>query len=169
MQAESLGDILARVKAGRRAPRAEHDLPQDAPAPASITKTCSICRGLGWLSPAYVGPADRLSAQITPCSCQAAATSADRLKRLRSYSNLGTLSRYTFESLDHQRIVDATDASLFLNAFTEAVTFTDNPRGWLVLTGPPTTGKTHLAASIVNALIERDREVLYMSLPDSAG
>ena len=166
MQAESLGDILARVKAGRGAPRAEQDLPQDAPTPTSITKTCSICRGLGWLSPDYVRPADRLLAQITPCSCQAAATSADRLRRLRSYSNLGTLSRYTFESLDHQRIGDATDASLFLNAFTQAVAFTDKPRGWLVLTGPPTTGKTHLAASIVNALIERDREVLYMSLPD---
>ena len=166
MQAEPLGDILERIRARRATLSIERGDPQDAGEPAASTDTCSVCRGLGWTMPGNVEVTDPSFAKPSPCPCQADSLSSNRLKRLRSYSNLGSLSRYTFESLDHQRIIDAADADLFLNAFREAMSFSDNPDGWLVLTGPPTTGKTHLAASIANALIERDREVLYMSLPD---
>ena len=160
MQAEPLGDILERIKARRLALPNDRKIPQESAAP-----TCSTCRGIGWLVPSGFAPVASEEKPV-PCPTCAPASASGRLQRLRSYSNLGNLSRYTFETLDHQRIDDSADAQLFLNSFKEAMSFSKNPDGWLVLTGPPTTGKTHLAASIVNALIERDHEVLYISLPD---
>lgn len=42
-----------------------------------------------------------------------------------------------------------------------AVEWADDPVGWLVLLGPPGTGKTHLVSAITNRLIERGQRPSY--------
>ena len=161
MQAESLGDVLQRIKANRVTTQ-PYDSPPKEQEPAG--QACVTCSGRGWYT--YDVPvSDPRFAQLVACECQSASASGDRLRRLRAYSNLGNLSRYTFESLDPDRS-PAGSAQTFLDALRKSLAFSENPQGWLVLAGPPATGKTHLAAAIVNALIEQGREVLYISVPD---
>jgi DNA replication protein DnaC len=51
-------------------------------------------------------------------------------------------------------------------AVEEARSFADRPEGWLVLRGGFGCGKTHLAAAIANACIERAQPVLFQTVPD---
>ena len=44
--------------------------------------------------------------------------------------------------------------------------FAENPEGWLVLEGASGSGKTHLAAAIVNAIIDRGSPAKYISALD---
>ena len=75
-------------------------------------------------------------------------------KRLLAHSNLGYLHRYSFENLDERgRGETPSDSELFLTAFSKASDFSVSPSGWLTITGPHGSGKTHLAASIANKCI----------------
>lgn len=61
------------------------------------------------------------------------------------------------------------DADLFKAAVEATKGFSENPEGWLVLVGTTGSGKTHLAAAIVNEIVERGEPAKYVSalgLPD---
>ena len=74
--------------------------------------------------------------------------------RLLAHSNLGYLHRYSFENLNETgRGETSVDSELFLNAFSKASDFAMSPSGWLTITGPHGSGKTHLAAAIANKCI----------------
>jgi len=79
-----------------------------------------------------------------------------RRSRLERISNLGALTRFTFEALDGE----STTAAAQVRAYA------DDPDGWLVLKGPSGSGKTHLAAAIANERIDRGEPVLFMFTPD---
>jgi DNA replication protein DnaC len=51
-------------------------------------------------------------------------------------------------------------------AYEEARTYAGRPEGWLLLRGGYGCGKTHLAAAIANACIDRGQPVLFMTIPD---
>ncbi len=51
-------------------------------------------------------------------------------------------------------------------AVKAATTFAAKPRGWLVLTGPYGSGKTHLAAAIANSLANGGTPPLFIMIPD---
>ncbi len=51
-------------------------------------------------------------------------------------------------------------------AFEVARDFAESPENWLVLIGPAGSGKTHLAAAVVNRLIESRRSVCAASVPE---
>jgi DNA replication protein DnaC len=51
-------------------------------------------------------------------------------------------------------------------AYDEAREFARNPEGWLVLKGSYGCGKTHLAAAIANACVQRGEPVLFITVPD---
>ncbi len=167
MTAESLSSILRRIRAQREARSQAGE--QDAPPAATRTEeeSCAECRGQGFLA---VGRTDRGPYQqpkYVPCKCQKERFEAELVQRLQLYSNLGHLSRFTFASLSDDRVYGC-EANLltFADACRAAATFAENPEGWLVFTGPPGSGKTHLAASIANYLIEARQLVLFMSVPD---
>ena len=165
MTGESLGSILRRIKAQRETEGAEpvHRPVTEAPDQPQ-TSSCTACNGRGWLTPSVpVGHTDFGKTQ--PCVCQQQRLEDDRIRRLRLYSNLGHMVRFTFESIDEER-VDPANADLFRIALEAALAYAQTPSGWLVFEGPPGSGKTHLAASIANQLITYGRPVLFVSASD---
>ena len=114
---------------------------------------CKICAGKGWLTPNVpTGHPDFGS--IKACSCREEMREGEITKRLLAHSNLGYLHRYSFENLDEVGHGEtSTDSELFLTAFRKASDFSVSPSGWLTITGPHGSGKTHLAASIANKCI----------------
>ena len=116
---------------------------------------CPICNGAGWVSKRVpVGHPD--FGEAFPCRCQQQKDPGQRSDALNRYSNLGALRRTTFETTNpHGLLPDANGRQLFGEAITAAVSFAENPQGWLVFTGPSGSGKTHLAVAAANRCIDR--------------
>ncbi len=89
------------------------------------------------------------------------------MRDLRSSSNLGLLARMTFDTF----VADGHGLNQELRenlrrAYSRCLAYAQNPRGWLILKGSYGCGKTHLAAAIANALVERGQAVLFVIVPD---
>ncbi len=116
---------------------------------------CDRCGGAGFVRRARELEDPRFG-RAEPCSCILDETGEVRRSRLERISNLGALTRFTFDALQG----DATAAAARVRAYA------DDPDGWLVLKGPSGSGKTHLAAAIANERIARGEPVLFMFTPD---
>jgi DNA replication protein DnaC len=91
----------------------------------------------------------------------------DRESRLRLYSNLGALSRFTFDNMVPQgRSGTPVSREQFHKAYEASRKFVENPTGWLILVGPSGSGKTHLAAAIANERIKLGQPVIFQTVPD---
>lgn len=165
MAGESLGSILRRIKAQRETDGAKPAQLSASEAPAQPHESaCSICNDRGWLTPSVpVGHPD--FSRFQPCTCQQEVLQSDRLRRLRLYSNLGQMVRFTFEAIEEDK-VDPDNTDLFRVALDAALAYAQTPSGWLVFDGPPGSGKTHLAASIANRLIASGFPALFVSASD---
>ncbi len=164
MSAESLKEILERIRsqaAEWRTTFGDTAIPDSSPIKEP---SCSICKDKGIFT--YPVPVDDpLFGKYATCKCRQDFLAADRVRRLRVYSNLGHLTRYTFDTLDPGR-VRVEDAAFFRTALLAAGEYAAEPAGWLVLTGPPGSGKTHLAAAIANMLVSKGSIVLFVSASD---
>lgn len=127
---------------------------------------CPICNGKGWLRRRVpVGHPE--FGDLVPCGCLDAESQENKLGRLLQYSNLGPLDRIRFSDTNTEgRSSDSESKCMFTAAFQAAEEFAENPNGWLVLTGPSASGKTHLAAAIANRCIDRGQTVFFMFVPD---
>ncbi len=164
---ENLGDILKRMRENRSingdvADSGNGSIPTDE----AEEDVCPVCDGRLWLAvDAPVGHAD--FGKVEPCQCQAEIDLGERATRLRRYSNLGPLSRLTFGSADPEGMAgDPESKRLYRIAYEAALAYAEQPLGWLVLTGPHGSGKTHLAAAISNHCIEQGRPVFFVHVPD---
>ena len=99
-----------------------------------------------------------------PCDCVLDEAHDVRRSRLERISNLGALTRFTFATLTRKGGDDEHEAAD--RAREAALTFADDPKGWLVFSGPSGSGKTHLAAAIANRRIEAGYPALFMVVPD---
>jgi len=83
-------------------------------------------------------------------------------------STLALHSRQTFGnfSLRENEKIPAQDLQDLKKAFKTAREFAERPRGWLLLTGPYGSGKTHLAAAIGNYQAGMGFPPLMVSVPD---
>ena len=75
----------------------------------------------------------------------------------------------TFDVLIPEGRTGRVDEELFKAATAAAQEFAEEPQGWLVLEGSTGSGKTHLAAAIVNSIIGRGSPAKYVSaleIPD---
>lgn len=134
---------------------------EDRQAPA-----CGICGDFGWVR-VQVPVGHPYFGKAIPCRCQERADDPSRLERLQRYSNMGLLTRLTFDAtLPDGRGVNPDDRALFRIAFNAAASYAEEPQGWLVLTGHSGAGKTHLAAAIANRVMERGRPVFFVFVPD---
>ena len=162
---ENLGDILKRLGTTRSV--SQDDLPPDLlEGSENGSGDCEVCGGRGWFTPDVpAGHAD--FGQVVTCQCQRDQLARERSARLLRYSNLGHLTRFTFETLSPDgRTEDAEDIRVFREAYETTTRFAEQPEGWLVITGPHGSGKTHLAAAVANHCIETGKAVFFVHAPD---
>ena len=105
--------------------------------------------------------------QAIPCECVREEGRRQRMERLLRYSRLGALDRLTFSTLvERGRSGRPETQERYAVAVQAARRFAEQPEGWLVLTGVPGCGKTHVGAAIANRVIERGHPALFLSVAD---
>lgn len=135
--------------------------------PSAVVKrpTCSVCGDRRWI--AQVPTARGTAPTLVPCICQNAGR--DQVSRLNVYAALGNLSDRTFESLKPRGRRGKVDPESFGDAVRAAESFANDPSGWLVISGPVGSGKSHLAAAITNQIASSGKPAKYVSamqIPD---
>jgi DNA replication protein DnaC len=131
-----------------------------------MEEVCPICKGLGYLR-LNVPPGHPDFGQLVPCTCRLTRLAERRVAALRTLGDLGVLCRLTFETFNPEGHSLPPDKQANLRwAYEEARSFAEKPEGWLVLKGGYGCGKTHLAAAIANACVERGQPVLFITVPD---
>ncbi|MFC1950095.1 ATP-binding protein [Chloroflexota bacterium] len=132
----------------------------------SSNSGCPICKGAGFVHPLLPSGKPDFG-QVIPCSCTQQELDKGRHTHLLRYSNLGSLTRFTFDNLLPQgRSGNPINQEQFNRACEAARTFAAEPKGWLILSGPSSCGKTHLAAAITNKRVSQGQPALFISTPD---
>ena len=128
--------------------------------------TCPICKGAGFVHPVLdSGQLD--FSQAVPCRCNKEKLQKEKLGYLEKHSNLGFLSRLTFDNLSPKgKRNDAISQEHFAHVYQVAKAFADNPQGWLVLFGPSGCGKTHLACAMANYRLSLGQVAFYIGIAD---
>ena len=104
---------------------------------------------------------------MAPCQCTEKEFEKEHLVRLERYSNLGPLTRLTFDNLlPRGRSSDPQNQERFHQCYQAAQAFAEKPGGWLVLSGPSGCGKTHMAAAIANYRLKGGYPVFFVIVPD---
>jgi DNA replication protein DnaC len=161
-----IGDVLGSFNRPEDGP----NRPPSRAAARAITpgdsEVCPICKGKGFL--VYdVPPGHPDFSKVLPCRCTQARMAQERAQNLRSVSNLGQLSRMTFDNFipgganfpEHIRFT-------LQQAYELALGFARQPNGWLVLLGGYGCGKTHLAAAIANQQLVLGNPVMFVVVTD---
>lgn len=126
---------------------------------------CPVCDDARWLNvDAPIGSPE--FGTVVPCECQERVWGAHTTRRLRDYSDLGPLERMTFEAMEPTGREGFVDPPSFRRARDAAQTYSHDPMGWLIISGPSGTGKTHMAAAIANRLVADGKPAKFVSVPD---
>ncbi len=138
----------------------------DAARDREAASICPICDGAR-----FVRVTDDLSSpdfgNAMPCECVRSEDDRTRRDRLVRYSQLGALQRFTFDTLLREGRSSQREAQeRYAQAVDVAERYAADPRGWLVLTGVPGSGKTHIAAAIANHTIDRGDPALFLGVAD---
>jgi DNA replication protein DnaC len=90
-----------------------------------------------------------------------------RLQDLRRASNLGLLTRMTFDNFvpEGHGLAPRVQSNL-REAYKRTLAYAQQPQGWLILKGHYGCGKTHLAAAIANYQVQHALPVLFVVVPD---
>ena len=151
--------------------RHSHVAPDSAgavePPPAQIDPdVCQECGGVGFVR-REVPMTDPAFGKAIQCRCVGTESLQGRQDRLQKYSNLGPLTRLTFNNLIARgRSADPRDQARFQRCVEDAESFAKDPQGWLVLIGSSGCGKTHIAAAIANRCLELGTPALFVVMPD---
>jgi DNA replication protein DnaC len=105
--------------------------------------------------------------RVVVCRCSKKDLTRQHFARLQKYSNLGSLTKLTFENIVPEgRSGDPENRHKFTAAFNEARKFAEKPEGWLILIGPAGSGKTHIAAAIANERINKGFSAFFITTAD---
>jgi len=132
----------------------------------SPNSSCPICKGAGFVHlPLPSGKPD--FSRVVACRCTQQELDKGRQTHLLRYSNLGSLTRFTFDNiLPKGRSGNPLNQEQFYRVYEVAKAFTTEPKGWLILVGPSGCGKTHLAAAIANERVSQGQPAFFISTPD---
>lgn len=130
------------------------------------SEVCPLCDGAGFLRRDV--PLEHPDfGRLVSCQCREREAETGRLAILQRYSNLGPLTRLSFENLLPQgRSSDPANQERFKTALAACRAYAEDPRGWLVLSGITGCGKTHLAAAIANRRLGRGHPAFFIVVPD---
>lgn len=127
---------------------------------------CPHCGGIGYMREEV--PVDHPNfGKLFACSCRLEEIEAAQKNRQLEISSLGPLASKTFESFHAEGHASQPGRYPSLRrAFDEARKYAEAPDGWLILHGGYGCGKTHLAAAIANAALQRGTPVIFVTAPD---
>ena len=127
---------------------------------------CPICKGAGFVYPLLDSSKPDFS-QVVPCQCRESDLRRKKLGYLEKYSNLGPLSRFTFDNLSPKgKGKDVISRENFTRAYQAAKNFAEHPMGWLIFLGPCGCGKTHLSCAIAQRRLSLGQPAFYIGVPD---
>jgi DNA replication protein DnaC len=131
---------------------------------------CPICGGIGFLR-LDVPLGHQKFGRLEPCECRSGEVAQNARQRLYELSNLDRLSHLTFENFrasgnPKAEFITPQEVSSLQEAMLAAEEFTNRIQGWLLLEGAYGCGKTHLAAAIANAAVQRGVPTLFITVPD---
>jgi DNA replication protein DnaC len=156
---------LEQLLRERRQP-ATTGLTRRSSAAPEAAEVCPLCAGARFVR-VTADPDSPDFGRPIPCECVTREDGRERQARLLRYSRLGALARFTFDTLLPRGRGTRRDAQeRYALAVEAARRYADAPEGWLVLTGVPGCGKTHLAAAVANRAIERGTPALFLSVAD---
>ena len=127
---------------------------------------CPLCQGMGYVR--LDVPVDHPDfGKLFPCTCRAREIQAQRSESLKLSSNIATLERFTFKTFhpEGHGLPDELQTNL-RRAYETALDYARHPEGWLLLRGGYGCGKTHLAAAIANATLDKGLPVIFVTVPD---
>jgi DNA replication protein DnaC len=165
---ESLGDILKKRATGKSTSGASTDtwLKGELEKDSSPDSTCPICKGAGFIHPLSASGQPDFS-RVVPCQCSRQGLKKEKLSQLQQFSNLGALSRLSFDNLiPTGKYEDTASQQNFTRAYEAVKAFADEPKGWLILVGPNGCGKTHLACAIANYRLNLGQPAFYIGAAD---
>jgi DNA replication protein DnaC len=132
-----------------------------AALPVDITPlppgACPICHGAGYLRH-NVPVGHPLFGRAVPCRCKEEEMERRRRDDLWRLSSLDAFQEMTFTTFN-PKITGTREA------WDVARRYAEDPDGWLVLSGPCGSGKTHLAAAIANHQFAQGNLVLFAVVP----
>src|SRR3972149_2930620 len=163
---EHIGEILKRQTPTSISKASTGTWSSVDPDGSSPEPVCPLCKGVRFVYP--LSPSGKPDyGRVVPCRCTQEAVRENRQAHMLRYSNLGSLSSLTFDSLlPRGKSDDPAVQEQFQRASLAAKAFAEEPKGWLVFVGPSGSGKTHLAAAIGNYCVGSNRPVFYVSTPD---
>ena len=163
---ERLGDALTRLKMQVSTLKVGTGVSPDADPTPDPPPACPRCRDIGFLR--HDVPAGHPDfGQIIVCPCRRQEVAERRQTRLERLSNLGPLTRLTFDNLEPEgRSSDTRRRERYSRIVARARTFAEAPEGWMLIAGPPGCGKTHLAAAIANARLAAGDAIIFSVVPD---
>jgi DNA replication protein DnaC len=133
--------------------------PGNMPISSGASEVCPNCHGAGYLRlDAPLGHPN--FGRLFPCQCKLRELAEKTHSGMERLSNLDAFAAKTFETFD------AAAAPGVRDAFMRCVEYAHNPTGWLLLLGSYGCGKTHLAAAIANAALERGLQTYFAIAPD---
>jgi DNA replication protein DnaC len=163
---ERLGDALTRLKIRESISKVVTAGSSDADTTPEAPPSCPRCLDAGFLR-RDVPAGHPEFGQIVVCPCRSQEVADRRRSRLERLSNLGALTRLTFENLDLDgRSHDPSRRDRYRRIVERVRAFAEAPDGWLLLAGPPGCGKTHLAASVANRRLAESEPVIFSVVPD---
>jgi DNA replication protein DnaC len=121
---------------------------------------------VGWLR--HTVPVDHEDfGKVHACECQTDELARRRLASLLATTNFRSLEGMTFDTFQPAAAGNAPAAKESLrSALTLARRFAEEPEGWIVFYGGYGSGKTHLAAAIVNERLRQGLPALLVVVPD---
>lgn len=138
--------------------------PDEIPAIRSVSPTCAACKDTRWL--ASEPPKPGQAPILVPCVCQQREN--EKTNHLATYANLGGLSDKTFKTFRPRRRRGSANPDSLECAVEISKNFAKDPIGWLVISGPLRTGKSHIAAAITNQCTTRGIPTKFVSAMDIA-
>jgi DNA replication protein DnaC len=163
---ERLGDALTRLKIRESISKVVTAGSSDADTTPEAPPSCPRCLDAGFLR-RDVPAGHPEFGQIVVCPCRSQEVADRRRSRLERLSNLGPLTRLTFDNLDLDgRSDDPSRRDRYRRIVERVRAFAEAPDGWLLLAGPPGCGKTHLAASVANRRLAESEPVIFSVVPD---
>jgi DNA replication protein DnaC len=133
---------------------------------APTSTVCPICGGQGFV--VLDLPVNHPDfGHAVRCQCRASDQALRRQSELARVSNLAHLKSMTFATFyPNRNDVAESDRALLRSTFDISRRFAARPEGWLLLTGPYGSGKTHLAAAIAHEVVGRGDSAIFVVVPD---